>query len=198
MHSRLKNPQKAHFKAVMNLSPLQNVHIVKFNTDYVVCMWRISDICINFLMWHAFHHLECISSRYMDTWLWTQELVCPQAAISSHQLVENCKCAQANAASIWTDIRQRSWAEKYKTRLSSVYRIFYTWHYKKYFSLYGDEHILKRFISSLSEDTGSVLFWGKKDAAKMSQCLGNICSASSWLRKLHPNFICILLMVLCL
>lgn len=36
---------------------------------------------------------------------------------------------------------------------------------------------------------------GKKDAAKMSWYLGNICSTSSWLRKLHPNFICSLLLV---
>lgn len=148
---------------------------------------------INFLMWHAFHHLVCISPRYMDTLLWTEELICPQTAISSHQLAENCKCAQANAASIWTDITQRSWTEKYKGRLSSISRIFYAWHYKTYFDLYDDEHILKRLIHSLSE--GSVLFRGKKDAAKMSQCLGNIYSTRSWLRKLHTNFICILFMV---
>lgn len=117
---------------------------------------------INFLMWDAFHHLVCLSPRYMDTLLWTQELVCPQTVISSHQLAENFKCAQANAASVWTDITQRSWTEKYKRGLSSASRIFYAWHYKMYFSLYGDEHILKRLISSLSEDAGSVLSWGKK------------------------------------
>lgn len=148
---------------------------------------------INFLMWHTFHHLVCISPRYMDTLLWTQKLVCPQIAISSYQLDENCKCVQASAENIWTDITQ-SWTQKYKGRLSSFSRIFYAWHYKTYFNLYDDEHILKRLISSLSEDAGSVLFCRKKkDAAKMSGCLGNVCSISSWLRKLHPNFISIFL-----
>lgn len=117
---------------------------------------------INFLIWHAFHHLVCISPRYADTPLWTQELICPQTAISSHQIAENCECAQANAASIWADIAQRSWTEKYKGRLSSISRIFHAWHYKKYFNCSDYEHKLKRFISLLSEDAGSILFWGKK------------------------------------
>lgn len=149
---------------------------------------------INFLIWHAFHHLVCISPRYVDTPLWTQELIRPQTAISSHQIAESCKCAQGNAASIWTGIAQRSWTEKYKGRLSSISRTFHAWHYKMCFNCYDDEHKLKRFISSLSEDAGSVLFGEKKDVAKMSGYLENICSTRSWLKKFHTYFICVLVL----
>lgn len=196
MHSRLKICRKLKFEEKSWISPYSKSCILwsLIQTNLLKC-GAYAGICNQFSNVAYFPLLSMhIFQVHGYSIMNTGACMSPDSNKQSSALLM-CKCAQANAASIWTDITQ-SWTEKYKGRLSSFSRIFYAWYYRTYFNLYDDEHILKRLISSHSEMYQCFIL-GEKDAAKMSGSLGNICSITSRprKRKLHPHFICILLLV---